>query len=821
MYIKKIFLFASCSIISIVLMFSCGSKIKTQTGLYGLVIDSAAHEIKCRTIPFLACNFYSRGKSIRVMKDQSEIIPVGLSAEMLYFSGMTNGWYDYGVAHWVEHPEIKDKRDDQVYIGVKIGDIKIVYQNGQQDDIPLIMGVTTWWVAQWAYGPTHNYKLPINEPFVSNPAYAKTLSECLLVNQSDSVINQDNQYCFLYLSVKPKKDIIKEIQIIDNPDKRGSPMISGITLLNPSLKDKLHWFGKCQVEVKDIQVQYDVNKGTDFSSKVRRLSQILYTHESDLPHHIEPLSFPQNMHVTQIHFTANVVNGVDYAQMLNNIWVSNLMNIDQKVERQTGFLQEDCKDCQWYGGYSGIGTFKECGIYFNHAYARTADHLATIALRNIDDTQRNTKYVDFVDKWLYYYRHDHNLANGPENRRVDTVFYPADAPPHWAMEINQIADWPVINELSGDEEMDGHGCTMISRWYAWRINGAPIDNWLTSPRKDVYGKSRWQSTADAANFVCWLMDYTAQDVIWSEGEIDCWGMNGTLTPGMSAKETNRKKILQAYEHADMYELYPSFACMIALECSSQIARSLGKIQQANKWEKYALRISNKLIARLTFNTPQGRIWRVCKNSVWPAYMESLCEAYLSIYHEGLDKSWWNQEFSQITENTFKVRAAQKPHYAQVLGMGYGQGWLTHSALVLDQMDIAGKCLVNIAKYSYDKNTDFVSDKVNWKRWMWLIPEGTNILPDSSWYRIGDLTNGANQGPCIHAIELCAGLDDIDPLHIKILPRIPSPLTAIEVKNLYAMIPSKNGLQKISINYSFKKNEYFHLQASNSPYPSCQ
>ena len=39
-----------------------------------------------------------------------------------------------------------------------------------------------------------------------------------------------------------------------------------------------------------------------------------------------------------------------------------------------------------------------------------------------------------------------------------------------------------------------------------------------------------------------------------------------------------------------------------------------------------------------------------------------------------------------------------------------------------------------------------------------IPEGSNILPDGSWHRIGDLSNGANQGITLHALELCAGID---------------------------------------------------------------
>ena len=97
------------------------------------------------------------------------------------------------------------------------------------------------------------------------------------------------------------------------------------------------------------------------------------------------------------------------------------------------------------------------------------------------------------------------------------------------------------------------------------------------------------------------------------------------------------------------------------------------------------------------------------------------------------------------------------------------------------------------------------------RWMWIVPEGTNILPDGSWHRINDLSNGANQGPAMHAIEACAGVDNTDPEHLKIMPRLPDPIRGIQVENHFVMVPGADGLRKARVSYRYEKGTGFSLR----------
>ncbi len=213
-------------------------------------------------------------------------------------------------------------------------------------------------------------------------------------------------------------------------------------------------------------------------------------------------------------------------------------------------------------------------------------------------------------------------------------------------------------------------------------------------------------------------------------------------------------------------------------------------------------------------------WRISPYSVLTTFQDRLVQAWFSLYLDGLDPASWDQEMLSITRNTFLEHMDMPYGHAPVLAMGYGQGWLTHASLVLDEMDHAGKLLVNTARYTYDKNMDYVNeaDGLDWRKWRWIVPEGVNLLPDGSWHRINDLSNGANQGPVMHAIEACAGVDDTNPKHIKILPRIPDPLQGINVENHFVLIPGSEGHMKARLSYTYEKGRAFSMECSD-PIPS--
>ncbi len=786
--------------------------------LYGLPIDTNATAELCRSIPFLCAPPEGRGETRRTMDGDAETIPVGAPADTLYLLGMINHGWDCGVAHWGEHPELSEMRDDQVPIGTTIGTVEIHYADGAMDSVPLVTGATAWYYEFWVVGTSHNLGRGCREPIASRPDIKTLFDASFRLREDDRQQKPHNQY---YLSIRPQPKPIESIVVRDNPARRGRPLVSAITLKTAAPSDGLRAFGKWTADRDDLAPHLDARNAGDVAAPAKALADALYMREEDLPDSVDLLPFPTDLDATEVRF----LGGVE-GDMLTNVWTANLALIAEKFPADTGVFWESVPEVgPWYGGYNGFGTWCPAGIYYGEdmAFARCTDHYATLALRLINNPTRLTRFVDYVDHWLYFYRHDHDPANGPPNDGLDLEAYPKDAQPNWSFVINSPLGMPMpIDPVPGGQETCGHGATVVARWLAWRHLGSPIGGWLDDPRPGVFGKSRWDSTFDAAEFICWYMDYTGMDVMFSEGETTGWaggapGTPGSLVPFAASEANTLEDIRRFYANSNMYEPYPTWVCCVGLRCSAAIAEATGKTDLAERWRQYAKRLEDGMYRLLRVGDHRTPMWRVSPHSVYPSLQDSLVHAWFAFYFDGYDPNRWDPMLTRVTRNTLQRQLNQPYGHAPVLAMGYGQGWLTKAALLLDEMDDAGPLLWNIAKYTYDKNMDFVDEtrRIDWRRWLYIIPEGTNILEDGRWHRIGDLSNGANQGPPMHAIEICAGVDDTHPGDLRIMPRVPDPLTGIEVKNHFALL--QGGGERARISYQFERTGRFVME-SDVPLP---
>jgi len=772
--------------------------------LYGAGANVTGEEVKCRTMPFYLWT-----------KDQAKI-NINTSADAIYFLGMVNFGWDSGIGAWGFHLETTTNRKDQIYIGAELGNLKINYEDKTSDTIPLIFGVTIWSVDHWAHSPGHHYREHVKEPFASRPEYAEALANCLKLKENECEWKDLNNRRHFFLSVKPQNKKINSIAVTGNPDFFGTPGVTGITLDNPASTNNLVAFGKNSIDKNDLACELKSNAIGDWKPALSKLAKKLYTDETDLPKNVKVIDYPKNIKAAKLLFKSKKSKNI--ADMLSCIWIENMTAMEEKFNPDTGFFHESGKNAPFYGSYDGIGTWAPVGVYNLQAFPRCSDHYASLVLRCVENPKRLTTYVDFCDKWVYFYRDNHDPKQGPPNAGLIIERYPTNLP-HWGFVMNgPLAAADDISDIHGAEETDGHGSTIVGRWLAWRHKGAPTDEWMTEPRSNIYGKSRWDTTRDTAEFLCWLMDYTERDVMWCEGETTGWGGGGNLFPKDMEFQTNRAKIVENFKKANMYEPYPSYVCLTALKCAAEMADAMKKPELAERWEKYSKRIRNGMLAELTTNWNGKTVWRRSPHSVYPSFQDSLVQAWFSIYFDGLDPNKFDPELTKITRNTLERQLAMPAGHKQVHAMGYGQGWLAKAVLILDEMDNAGPLLYNMAKYNYDKNMDFENKKlgIDWKRYQWRLAEGVNIMPDGSWHRINDLGNGANQGIAMHAIELCAGIDDANPNDLKIIPRVPAPLSGLDIEDFPVLIPKSPPLKGVdakrpgnvsltraNINYSYK------------------
>lgn len=753
----------------------------TVDDLYGVNIHASATQEVCRTVPFLTAPTFAPASSVGI----------GASADVVYCLGMINNGWDHGVAHWGAHPEMNPSRPDQISIGEVIGTMTIHYQGGASDAIALTMGVTAWHVESWSNTPTET-----KEPFVSRPDLAAVLANNLFLYEDELQDSLDTRNRHFYLAITPRSgQVIDSITVSDNAAKSGVPGLWGVTLRNPSTTAGFHDYGTRSVSLNDLTPRLDLNQAgaLDFLANVEAMKDALYTSDDDIPTSFPAMAFTEGLDAARIRFFDDG-SGLPIGDMLSNIWVANINEIDHKFDVDTGFFHESGPEAPWYGHYTGVGCWADgWGLYNGGAFARSSDHFASVALKRINNPTRLTSYVDYCDSYLYFYRDNNDPAEGPPNAALTS--YPSDAPPHWSFVLNApYPTGPDTNSLQGNEETDGHGATCVGRWVAWRRLGAPTDGWLTDARPEVYGHSRWDSTRDAADFICWFMDYMGQDAIYCEGETTGW--------------------------AGGYEPYPTWVCAVALRCSAQIADALGESADATRWRTYADRLEGSMLASLTTGAPGSEVWKQSYNSVYPSFQDRLVHAWFSIYYDGYDSKRWEPAMTAVTVRTLATQLDLPTGHAPVLAMGYGQGWLTKSALLLDEMDDAGPLLSYLAKCTYDKNQNYVDEAngIDWRPWMFVIPEGSNLMPDGRWHRINDLSNGANQGPALHALEVCAGVDDTNPNELKIMPRVPAPLNGIEVENYFTLIASGGGLDTARIYYHYKYDAVFTL-TSDKPLPT--
>jgi hypothetical protein len=128
-------------------------------------------------------------------------------------------------------------------------------------------------------------------------------------------------------------------------------------------------------------------------------------------------------------------------------------------------------------------------------------------------------------------------------------------------------------------------------------------------------------------------------------------------------------------------------------------------------------------------------------------------------------------------------------------MGYGQGFVTQSALLLDRMRDATQMLDWAAKEIYDpRNGSFI------------VPEGLQIDPTGRfWYRIGDLGNGVQEGEIVKTLRIVMGVDDTQPDRLQFFPRMPYDWKEIAVQKYPLVFESSGRLETAFLSYTLKRS----------------
>ena len=731
--------------------------------LVGGVVDLKSQVAVHFGVPFLAAGeaMIPNGRSVE--------IPIGIQARRLFLFGMTHSidhgtplwWYptDYSIRYWV---------------GDKLGDVQLNYEDGTSETYPLILGDAMWWGDIF-------HKFP--EPFLSKSKKMQTLRQSLRLFPADPV-SDSTRLAF----IRPQPKPIRSISLIDRPEKGGVPRIRALTVeVSPGQKtDPETTTILPRAKPTDALAAFLANEANamqpeganedERKARLKKICNALYTTEENFPKNVK-VDIPEGYRGPKVKF-----EGTIGAEVLTNVFLHNLHEMDEKADA-SGIFRESTKNSASFGGYVGFGTYKTGHApYWNDAWSRgVGRELQLIAAFG---------YYDKMLVCIDYCFRQARLWDDPDN---DALKIDGHAiPPHWCRNIAR----PVVGKHLGVFENDGHGLIMLAVYNAWRrLPNANRNTWL---------RERWEDVNLAAEWILWQFENpeisgATENVLLTDSE--CVYNNGF---GLS------------YGHS----LYADYPCMQGLLIFAKMADSIGKKESAARWreraEKMRVGIEKHYIVGGT-EKDKPKVWKLW-DSGWAHQSANLAPTAFLSDTEGFTPEVGNPDWKPINEATYQrlidkwsgkgiegdpwwfekheMPIRSRPHqYTPQKGnfgiaMGYGQGFIAQTALLLDRTQDATDMLRWTARLVY--YADYKS---------YIVPEGAETHPDGKmWYRTGDLGNGQQQADTMKALRLVIGVDDTDPGLLRLFPRMPRDWSKITVSEFPAWIDVDGDRQRVSLDF---------------------
>lgn len=631
-------------------------------------------------------------------------------------------------------------------VGDELGRIRVNYADGTEQVFPLQLGEGLWWGRAF---------YDFDQPFPVDARLRQAFADALRLYPAKPLEGGN------YVAVlDPKPVAIRSITIENSPAKKGTLVIKGITLetraewtresdaiagadaLTPGVfSPEFEKFVKTKalrpLGVGDEQEQ----------ERLTRFKKALYSSDDQYRGLHVAASAPAGYSGPQVSFKGTG-EGAVYAGILANVFRYNVQDILTKIDDE-GEYHTSTKGAISWGGYRGIGTYRYgVGAYYGVSYTRdmgrSMGEIATLGYTK--DAERN---ADYDLKMARRYATDPALK-----------FKGVQLPPHWGMLVNSY-------RLPSFEN-DGQGLTTLFLFKLWQ----------QLPDRDEWLRARWPDVKAAGDWIVWQLDHP---------EIS-GAKDGVLhTTGESANMNG-------------YSVYPDAACMHALRALAVMADSIGEKAEAEQWRQYADRMQAGITAHYIVNDPKyGRVWTL-DYSNWTEKSTVLGPLIFQADNEGFAPEDSYPEWRAVNEAAYqRILETYKPFGFYGQSMGYGQGFVTESALLLDRMRDATTMLDWAAKEIYDPELARLGIET------YIVPEGARIDPSGKyWFRIGDLGNGVQEAEIVKTLRLVMGVDDTHPERLQFFPRMPYDWSEIAVSRYPVAFECLGKLDTADLNYGLKR-----------------
>jgi hypothetical protein len=618
------------------------------------------------------------------------------------------------------------------FVGDNLGQIRLNYADGTTENFPLILGESTW------FGPAFD-QYP--EPFPTDAKLRQAFADAM--NLYPMAPPPDGNYLAV---ITPRPEPIQSITIENSPDKQATPIINGITIettamdeMSPAIEVTPGTFSpELEKFIKEKSLREDGTDVIKSQNNLEALRMALYSSDKTFFQSRVTPQTPAGYSGPQVSFAGSL-----YADILANAFSFNVQDISDKID-DDGMYHTSTKGATSWNG-NGFGTFRtNAGMYYATSWCRdmgrSLQEITILGYTN--DALRCADYCLRMAK----------LWEDPANAYQGHIL-----PPHWGRMANRPRNAPPF-------ENDGHG--MVSM-FLYKL-------WQRLPDRDDWLRARWPDIKNAGDWVLWQFDHpeisgATNGVLHTTGE--CAGGNG-------------------------YSVYGDYACMNALRALAQMADSIGETNSAQQWRQCADKMQTAMGDQYIIDDPKyGRVWTL-DYAGWPTHPTVLGPLIFLADYQGFapqdDDSNWrpvNEAAYQRLIDTYPVFG----FYGQA--MGYGQGFVTESALLLDRMHDATAMLNWVAKQIYDPRFGCC-----------ITPEGVQVYPGGQyWFRVGDLGNGVQEAEIIKTLRLVIGVDDTQPDRLQFYPRMPYNWNEITVKKYPVLFEDKGITKTTWLQYTLKRS----------------
>ena len=127
-------------------------------------------------------------------------------------------------------------------------------------------------------------------------------------------------------------------------------------------------------------------------------------------------------------------------------------------------------------------------------------------------------------------------------------------------------------------------------------------------------------------------------------------------------------------------------------------------------------------------------------------------------------------------------------------MGYGQGFVTQAALLLDRMKDVTPMLNWAARAVYEPEVH-----------SFVVPEGAQVDPSGKYvFRTGDLGNGVQEAEIVKVFRILIGVDDNEPQRLRVMPRLPYGWNEISVERYPVLFEHLGKIETALMQYKLER-----------------